>query len=115
MLSLRKRTLLSVPFTVFSFPILIFVLQNLVFASFLPCFCFQQTINDLFAEPSGLQSLVEEKSKIKTESTELQKVEAIERDVKKEESKKETAILTQYEQVSKDSKVATIVITFLKK
>ena len=65
---------------------------------------FQQTINDLFAEPSGLDSLVKEKEREKEakerELEEKQKQAQEEKEKKeKEESKKEATMLTQYEQV----------------
>ncbi|KAK3749017.1 hypothetical protein RRG08_056924 [Elysia crispata] len=73
--------------------------------NFTTAFFKEQTINDLFAEPSGLDALVKEKEQEKEakekELEEKQKREQEEKERKekeKEENKKEAAMLTQYEQ-----------------
>ncbi|GFN95546.1 helicase domino [Plakobranchus ocellatus] len=67
--------------------------------NFTTAFFKEQTINDLFAEPSGLDSLVKEKEKeAKQKELEENQKEQLEENKEKEESKKEAAMLTQYEQ-----------------
>ena len=82
------------------------------FYIFLELTIFQQTVNDLFAEPSGLQSLVEDKEKEKLEKEkareEKEKEMALEREKEKEKagstgkaekSEKDSVTMTQFEQV----------------
>ncbi|GFR90719.1 helicase [Elysia marginata] len=71
--------------------------------NFTTAFFKEQTINDLFAEPSGLDALVKEKEREKeAKEKELQRKEKQRQEEKekqeKEENKKEAAMLTQYEQ-----------------
>ncbi|CAG5123366.1 unnamed protein product, partial [Candidula unifasciata] len=68
--------------------------------NFTTAFFKEQTIHDLFAEPSGLESLVEAKAKEKEEKEKArQEKENEERErAEKEENKKEAAILSQFEQ-----------------
>jgi len=66
--------------------------------NFTTAFFKEQTINDLFAEPSGLHSLAEDKEREKIEQ--LKRIVEKEKQMKesKKEKKKEAATLTQFEQ-----------------
>uniref|UniRef100_A0A0B7BEW9 Helicase C-terminal domain-containing protein n=2 Tax=Arion vulgaris TaxID=1028688 RepID=A0A0B7BEW9_9EUPU len=75
--------------------------------NFTTAFFKEQTINDLFAEPSGLESLVEarerereekEKAREEKEKARVEKENEEKERKEKEESKKEAAILSQFEQ-----------------